>query len=73
MALKRWFQKEERKEAKGMAKEKGIFAWSYKMLRNKRGAEKPVKTEGIYIGMNLPKTLRREDTTAKLIYEPKGR
>jgi hypothetical protein len=71
MALKRWFEKTERKDAKGLAKEKGCFAWQYVSRVKKRGEDKPVKREGIYVGMNLPAVLRKENTQAKLIHEPK--
>lgn len=73
MAARKWFQKEERKEAKAMAKEKGKFAWSFTRFRGKQTDANRCKEEGFYVGMNLPNALRREGATSKLIHEPKGR
>ena len=68
---KKWYMKEERKDAKGMAKEKGCFAWHYvRKVTPRRKDLKPYKLEGIYVGMQLPAELRKDGTQAKLIHDP---
>jgi hypothetical protein len=70
---KKWFDKTERKEAKGMAKEKIRLAWYWQKKVTPRGEGlKPFKLEGIYVGVKLPKELQKEGVKVKVIYEPKS-
>jgi len=70
---KKWFQTDERKEAKGMAKEKARMAWQYMRKVTPRDKDLgPYKLEGIYVGVKLPKELQKEGVKVKVIYEPKS-
>jgi len=70
--IRKWYEPSERKEAKSIAKEKGCYAWSFTRRPSKRRIEaKAFVQRGIYVGMALPAALRKEDTQAKVIYEPK--
>jgi hypothetical protein len=69
---KKWFDKDERKDAKTTAKEKARLAWHYVKKVTPRDKDLgPYKLEGIYVGVKLPKELQKDNVKVKVIYEPK--
>lgn len=74
MAKRKWYESGERKEARGKAKEKGVYAWRFQRAVRvlERGKRREEVRCGYYVGLHLPLTLRSAKVLTSLVYAPEG-
>lgn len=65
-----WYSKEELKDAKIVAKAAGMMIWKFRKDTIHRDGTAE-RIDGLYVGIELPKSLKGERTTAKVVFPRK--